>query len=164
MKIFLVSLILSLALHAFLFMGSNNSHTSHAQFPQGTGVVKVRLVQPVIKKSDSPEKKSQNNDENNFQGVITKAVAKGTIAPEYPYRSRLLREQGVVKARVSVSVEGEANKIEIVTSSGFNRLDQSVLTALEKSQFEAAKNGLGKKVEDSFELEFQFLLNKEESL
>ena len=61
--------------------------------------------------------------------------------PPYPSASRRLGEAGTVYLRVHVSTEGQAHKIELKTSSGFPRLDQSALETVAQWRFVPAKRG-----------------------
>lgn len=61
--------------------------------------------------------------------------------PPYPSASRRLGEAGTVYLRVHVSSEGLAHKVELKTSSGFPRLDQSALETVAQWRFVPAKRG-----------------------
>jgi protein TonB len=61
--------------------------------------------------------------------------------PPYPSASRRLSEAGTVYLRVHVSAEGHAHKVELKTSSGFPRLDQSALETVAQWRFVPAKRG-----------------------
>ncbi|MDR2014797.1 MAG: TonB family protein [Azoarcus sp.] len=59
--------------------------------------------------------------------------------PEYPSLSLRLREQGLVKLRVHVTVEGRAGEVALHTSSGFERLDKAALDAVRRWKFRPAR-------------------------
>jgi protein TonB len=61
--------------------------------------------------------------------------------PAYPGLSRRLREEGRVVLRVLVNPAGKADEIQIRTSSGFPRLDESALETVKGWKFEPAKRG-----------------------
>lgn len=61
--------------------------------------------------------------------------------PPYPSASRRLSEAGTVYLRVHVSADGHAHKVELKTSSGFPRLDQSALDTVAQWRFVPAKRG-----------------------
>jgi len=61
--------------------------------------------------------------------------------PVYPSASRRLSEQGRVLLRVYVSADGRAEKVEVKTSSGFPRLDQSAEEAVSRWRFVPARRG-----------------------
>ena len=62
-------------------------------------------------------------------------------APPYPPQSRRLGEEGKVILRVHVSPEGIAEEVEIRTSSGSSRLDDSALRTVRTWKFISAKRG-----------------------
>ncbi len=62
-------------------------------------------------------------------------------APVYPRRSRMLEEEGVVKLKVHVSADGNALGVQLFKSSGFSRLDDAALTAVQNWRFVPAKRG-----------------------
>jgi periplasmic protein TonB len=55
--------------------------------------------------------------------------------PAYPRASRRLGEQGTVIVRVLISTQGLPEKAEVRTSSGFARLDQAALEAVQRWRF-----------------------------
>jgi periplasmic protein TonB len=55
--------------------------------------------------------------------------------PPYPRISRRMGEQGTVIVRVFISVQGLPDKAEVRTSSGFARLDQAALDAVQRWRF-----------------------------
>lgn len=61
--------------------------------------------------------------------------------PSYPGISRRLGEQGRVVLRVSVTADGLPQTVEIQTSSGYARLDDSALETVRRWKFVAAKLG-----------------------
>ena len=62
-------------------------------------------------------------------------------APPYPPQSRRMSEEGKVILRVEVSAEGRAANVEIKTSSGSARLDESALRTVRSWRFIPAKRG-----------------------
>jgi len=61
--------------------------------------------------------------------------------PSYPGISRRLGEQGRVVLRVSVTADGLPQIVQIHTSSGYARLDDSALETVRRWKFVAAKLG-----------------------
>lgn len=55
--------------------------------------------------------------------------------PGYPRISRRNGEQGTVIVRVFISTQGTPDKAEVRTSSGFTRLDQAALEAVQRWRF-----------------------------
>ncbi|WP_132858134.1 energy transducer TonB [Sulfuritortus calidifontis] len=62
-------------------------------------------------------------------------------APAYPALSRRMGEQGKVLLRVYVEPDGSAARVELKTSSGFERLDNAALSAVRKWRFVPARQG-----------------------
>lgn len=62
-------------------------------------------------------------------------------APSYPSIARRLGEQGRVILRVFVESTGMPGRIEIKSSSGFSRLDQSAQDAVQRWKFIPARRG-----------------------
>lgn len=60
-------------------------------------------------------------------------------APAYPPLSRRMGEQGKVLLRVLVTVNGDAENVQIETGSGSTRLDQAALDSVKKWRFIPAK-------------------------
>jgi protein TonB len=61
--------------------------------------------------------------------------------PGYPSISRRLGEEGVVMLRVYVSAKGTPDQIQLLKSSGFDRLDQAAQSAVSKWRFAPARQG-----------------------
>jgi len=55
--------------------------------------------------------------------------------PVYPIESRRRHEQGTVRLRVVITVEGRVKDISVARSSGFERLDKAALDAVRKWRF-----------------------------
>ena len=87
----------------------------------------------------------------------------GLKKPAYPEESRLgMRgEEGTVILAVAVGVDGKREKIRIVKSSGFSRLDQAAVAALESATFVPATRG-GKPVPMEKKIAFTFRLEDEQ--
>jgi protein TonB len=77
--------------------------------------------------------------------------------PPYPPMSRKLREQGNLRLHVMVNAAGEAEAIRIKSSSGFERLDQAALAAVQKWRFVPARRQ-GQAVAGWVEVPIQFHL------
>ena len=61
--------------------------------------------------------------------------------PAYPPAARRLGHQGKVVLRVLVNAAGNADKVEVRTSSGFDRLDDAALDAVRRWRFVPARHG-----------------------
>lgn len=85
----------------------------------------------------------------NGQGEALDAVSKARFdadylhnpAPPYPPQARRMSEEGKVILRVEVSAEGRPENVEIKTSSGSGRLDESALRTVRSWRFIPAKRG-----------------------
>ena len=62
-------------------------------------------------------------------------------APQYPPLARRMREQGKVILRVLVDADGLAERVELRTSSGSARLDQSAQDTVKRWKFVPAHQG-----------------------
>jgi protein TonB len=62
-------------------------------------------------------------------------------APAYPTLSRKLGEQGRVILRVLVNPKGTADQVQLQTSSGYARLDESARETIARWKFVPAKRG-----------------------
>ena len=63
--------------------------------------------------------------------------------PRYPRVARMARQEGTVVFEITVTENGEASEIKIVSSSGFSRLDKEALLAVQKGSFiPAERNGI----------------------
>ena len=56
-------------------------------------------------------------------------------APEYPRLSRRNAESGRVMVRVFIDVAGQPRNVQVSTSSGFARLDDAAVSAVQKARF-----------------------------
>jgi periplasmic protein TonB len=69
------------------------------------------------------------------------AVYLSNPKPSYPGISRRLGEQGTVFLRVFVTMAGDPSRVELKTSSGYPRLDQSAQAAVQRWKFVPARRG-----------------------
>jgi protein TonB len=61
--------------------------------------------------------------------------------PDYPRMSVRLGEQGQVVVKVLIGADGVPQKVELQTSSGFERLDKSALDAAMRWRYVPGKRG-----------------------
>ena len=61
--------------------------------------------------------------------------------PSYPRLSKRMGEQGEVRLKVQVGATGDVLMVELVKSSGFERLDEAALAAVKNWKFKPAKQG-----------------------
>ncbi len=61
--------------------------------------------------------------------------------PVYPALSRRMGEQGRVVVRVLIGADGNAQRAEVRTSSGFERLDQAAIQTVLRWRYVPGKRG-----------------------
>jgi periplasmic protein TonB len=61
--------------------------------------------------------------------------------PRYPTLSRTLNEQGTVKVSAFIEVDGTASKVQVLTSSGYDRLDEAAVRTIRTWRFVPGKRG-----------------------
>jgi protein TonB len=63
------------------------------------------------------------------------------LSVTYPPQSARLREQGRVVVKVLIGTDGRAQQAEVLTSSGYPRLDQAALASVRAARFRPAQRG-----------------------
>jgi protein TonB len=91
------------------------------------------------------------------KGVISDARASSSIQPAYPRISRLRGEEGVVTLSIHVLASGKAERVDVIQSSGFRRLDEAACKAARKASFSPARQ-FGRTIDSTTELSFTFRL------
>lgn len=86
-------------------------------------------------------------------------LPKSCTRPEYPTASKMLGEEGTARIQFAVSPKGETLKISVIQSSGYERLDDAVITALMSCSFLPAIDEQGVAVAASSELNYRFELH-----
>jgi protein TonB len=79
--------------------------------------------------------KASGSGANAHGGGLNSIPVIYSVQPIYPRISVSAREQGYVVVQVLVDERGHANKVEVVRSSGFHRLDRSTVTAIRQWRF-----------------------------
>jgi protein TonB len=69
------------------------------------------------------------------------AATMNNPSPIYPMESRRRHEQGTVRLRVVITVEGRVKEISVAKSSGFDRLDKAALDAVRRWHFRPGTQG-----------------------
>lgn len=158
--IFLFFIVLSLLLHALLFFCSGDPET----LPPGRAAFRrtYRLSRPLSAKTDtgeSPvlrdprrgdpvisaedgEKSPEDHTERKGGDEEGDTAAQDSFIPAeitgiditYPYLSRRRGEEGDVIAEVLVGSDGRIIQVEIIQSSGYERLDRAVREGIEQSR------------------------------
>ena len=91
------------------------------------------------------------------KGAVKTPSARSSISPEYPWRSRVRGEEGIVKVLVVVSPQGKALMAKVVGSSGYELLDRSAVNAASGASYAPARF-MGIPVQSDKLLEFVFRL------
>ena len=92
------------------------------------------------------------------RGERIPAAAVGLSKPEYPRFSRIHGEEGTVVLSVKILADGKSGKIEIVSSSGFRRLDKAAVKAMGEARFIAARID-GRNIDSTKRIAFRFDLD-----
>ena len=88
---------------------------------------------------------------------ISASYGASNAKPAYPNLSKRLGEQGTVVLRVLVKSDGSAGSVEVKSSSGFPRLDQSAIDAVKTWHFNPATLD-GKPVDEWYQVPIPFKL------
>jgi protein TonB len=88
---------------------------------------------------------------------ILASYSASNVKPVYPRMSQRLGEQGTVVLRVLVRGDGTAGAVEVKSSSGFTRLDQSAVDAVKTWRFNPATID-GKPVDEWYQVPIPFKL------
>jgi protein TonB len=75
------------------------------------------------------------------EAAVAPAVLLEAPEPAYPVLSRRAGEEGTVLCRLHVDALGAVSRVEVVTSSGFPRLDAAAVRALERWRFRPRTRG-----------------------
>lgn len=115
---------------------------------------------PTAAELSAADSMEQNASQIEEKGVVTEASATSVIKPKYPRMSQRRNEEGNVMLRVQVLPSGKTGSIQITGSSGYKRLDEAAVKAVEKASFEPARK-FGKAVESETEITITFKLTDE---
>lgn len=78
-----------------------------------------------------------SKDGNSHQNYLDRIRSKIEFYKTYPKASRVLKETGLVKVKLKITKNGHVQKIEIIESSQFKRLDDAAIKAVaDASPFE----------------------------
>jgi periplasmic protein TonB len=95
---------------------------------------------PVFEPADSKPSTSTHASEATSQARFDADYLRNP-APPYPALSKRMGEEGKVILRVSVTPHGSADSVEVKTSSGSPRLDESARKTVQNWKFIPAKRG-----------------------
>lgn len=74
-------------------------------------------------------------------GAAQQLKTTNRVEPAYPATSRRLGEEGTVRLRVLVDESGRPSDVNVLNSSGFERLDRAAIDAVKRWRFEPATDG-----------------------
>lgn len=101
--------------------------------------------QPVKESAQPPQtvpgKPPSSATEPALVGPYGRAGYLNNPAPTYPPVAARLRQQGVVVLKVHVRADGRPEQVQVLTSSGFDSLDQAAIKAVNQWTFIPAKRG-----------------------
>jgi protein TonB len=78
---------------------------------------------------------------NGAGGPLTIPAYRQTPLPAYPPLAKAHRWEGVTLLRVEVLTDGSVGKVELLASSGHNKLDETAIRAVQGWKFEPARRG-----------------------
>ena len=166
----MISSFISLVGHSFIFVRSSvESSSVLTSFSSKKSSVKVsfreikkkkKILKPIKKKSISKENTKKSVPLKNLEVEQASVEAKvlNKIIPKYPRKSRVFREEGVVLLKVIVGNDGRAIRSELLSSSGYDRLDEAAREAALASEYERVTNN--DSINSHIELEFKFELTE----
>jgi len=105
---------------------------------------KTQITPPFLAKKTMPPPKKTNKiitplPINNQQSdILSEAHSLTQITTRYPSFSRRRGEEGTVKLAIHIDKDGHVTKVDIVNSSGHQRLDLAAKTAVEQASFTPA--------------------------
>ena len=84
-----------------------------------------------------PEEIMDNDADLKEKGVQmdTPSTVASNLRPRYPYSSKMRGEEGTVVIKAVINVDGWADEVKIVKSSGYRSLDRSAVTAFKQARF-----------------------------
>jgi protein TonB len=74
-------------------------------------------------------------------GAAQQLKTTNRVEPVYPATSRRLGEEGTVRLRVLVDESGKPRDVNVMSGSGFSRLDAAAIDAVKRWRFVAATDG-----------------------
>lgn len=110
---------------------SPNAPTSLTPAPPAPAAAPAPVAAAPVAPAATPAVQLPSSDANYLQNP----------KPPYPPISRRLNEQGRTVVRVLIGVDGLPQRSEILTSSGFDRLDQAAMTTVMRWRYVPGKRG-----------------------
>ena len=108
-------------------------------------------------KTASANSAAQNSTLISDKGVVTEAATTVPVQPKYPRLSQRRNEEGDVQLAIEVSASGKPGKIRVVQSSGYKRLDEAAVKAVQKATFTPARK-FGRPIDSTTTITITFRL------
>lgn len=115
-------------------------HTQAKTVVQPPPVV-AATAQPLTEQSNPAVKHNHAATAVPVSAPVLNAKAQYNAPPVYPQLSRKLREQGTVVLELTVLINGSVADVIVLQSSGYPRLDQAALSAVQHWRYRAARRG-----------------------
>jgi TonB family protein len=93
----------------------------------------------------------------NARAASSPSVIAVLSKPEYPRYSRIHGEEGTVVLEVEITTDGRSGRVTVIRSSGYQRLDDAAVHALERAVFVPAVT-LGKPVASTKRIAIRFAI------
>ncbi len=116
------------------------------------------LKEPLPADANEGRETGGNSSKVDEQGEMVPASIVGLVKPAYPRFSRIHGEEGTVVLLVYVLADGSPGKVEIVSSSGYHRLDKAAIKAVGSARFIAGRLH-GRAVDSTQRIAFRFDLH-----
>lgn len=160
MKLFFLTI--SILLHLLIFIKIDTLKSSTKKSSNYS--IKVHLLSSTEAEIALPKKnKNKGSKQLGKQKKIsqTKVISRNApinskdLSPKYPWRSKVLKEEGIVIVALDIHPDGRVDNIKIISSSGFDRLDKAAIESIknlkvDKSQLSKTEN---KKITFNFKLD-----------
>ena len=133
-------LIASLLFHLIGIVGFVVVESSTITAKTSLSSLKVNIFERKVEKDQSIENSSNqpiSQPTKSDSGVEEVETAKlvSNLDPEYPWVSRINKEEGLVRLNVTLDTHGFPSLVEVIQSSGYKRLDESAIKAVKQAQY-----------------------------
>lgn len=131
--------------------------TQHVEVPQTSPLLGPTPVAKVREEPAASATIAQDAMMETDEGVTAEAVSIGTFHPAYPRISRRRGEEGTVTLQIQVLSDGTVGRVDILQSSGFQRLDHAAVNGASMTTYQPALQS-GRAIESTTELTYTFRL------
>ncbi len=147
----LISLGISVLLHALVLWSFRQPPGFSVPLKNSVSSISV-VMMPTKQSNDGANHQKSEVQKNHSSGVVEESSPEllKPLNPEYPWRSRVLGEEGEVEAVFKLSRDGKPYNIRISSSSGYKRLDESAVAAIALAEY---------KIEDEVSEDIEIALN-----